>query len=200
MEMFDTLIPAISVRSEINEEKSELNFENEDSIEQREIADQDLMTAEILLENAEKSDDKKVKKACDKKATENAMEAVEKYQKSVIYADENHEKIKNDDLHQKLEETHNHSFQQRETERAGINILEENDIKVLNKGVKKKLGQKSPYNAVRFSRQNTTHKDAQNAVAVAEKAKNNLNKKIEEQKHEKIQIGDLTVDISIFTP
>lgn len=195
MGMIHTLIPTISVQSEIKEEKSELNFQNEDSIEQREIADQDLIAAKILLKKSENIDDEKVKKACDKKATEDAMQAVEKYQKSVIYADENHEKITNDELHEKLEKTHNLSFQQRETKKAGINILEEEDIKVLNKRVEKKPGQKSPYNAIRFTRQNTQHQDAKNAVEVAEKAKNNLNKKMEEGKQ--IQVGGLTVDIGI---
>lgn len=197
MGMFDSLISPTVYQEEVKEEKSDLNFQNEDSVEQREIADQDLMAAKILLDNAEKSDDERVKKACDKKATENAMEAVEKYQKSVIYADENHEKINNDTLHKKLEKTHNHSFQQRETEKAGISILESEDIKALSEGVRKKQGEKSPYNAIRFSRQNTAHQNAKKAVEVAEKAKNNLESMIEEQKKEKIQMGDLVISIEI---
>lgn len=42
------------------------------------------------------------------------MEAVEHAQKSVIYADEEHKVINNDNLHAKLEKTHNNSFLQRE--------------------------------------------------------------------------------------
>lgn len=193
MRIFGESIPVILAQAEINEEKLELNFQNEDSIEQKELADQDLIAAKHLLADSEKSDDIKIKKACDRKATQTAQEAVEKYQKSVIYADENHEKIVDDQMHKNLEKTHNTSFQQRETKKAGINILEKEDINMLNKGIKKKPEEKSPYNAIRFSKQDIPHENAKNAVAVAEKAKKNLEKKIEDQKHEKIYIGDLGI-------
>ena len=176
------------VGAEINEEKSELNFQNEDSTEQKELADQDLIVAEQLVIDSEKSDDTQIKKACDRKAIQTAQEAVEKYQKSVVYADERHEMIANDKLHESLEKTHNTKFQQRETEKAGINILEAKDIDMLNNGITKKPKEKSPYNAIRFSKQqNITH----------ENAKKNLEKKIEDQKHEKIYVGNLEITFDL---
>ena len=194
MEILDRSVPAIFSQTEINEEKSELNFQNEDSTEQKELADQDLIVAEQLVIDSEKSDDTQIKKACDRKAIQTAQEAVEKYQKSVVYADERHEMIANDKLHESLEKTHNTKFQQRETKKAGINILEAKDIDMLNNGITKKPKEKSPYNAIRFSKQkNITHENAKNAVAIAGKAKKNLEKKIENQKHEKIYMENLEI-------
>ena len=193
MKMLAGSIPAIFSQAEVNEEKSELNFQNDDSIEQKELADQDLIVAEQLLTDAEENDDIQIKKACDRKAIQTAQEAVEKYHKAVIHADEKHEKISNDELHERLEKTHNTKFQQRETKKAGINILEEKDIDMLNNGIVKKAEEKSPYNAIRFSKQEVTHENAKNAVAIAKKAKKNIEKKIEDQKSEKIYIGNLEI-------
>lgn len=197
MEIFDGSVPAIFSQAEINEEKSELNFQNEKSIEQKELADLDLIAAEQLVVKSEESDDMQIKKACDRKAIQTAQEAVEKYQKSVVYADEKHEKITSDKLHKSLENTHNTKFQQRETKKAGINILETKDIGMLNNGIMKKQGEKSPYNAIRFSKQNIIHENAKNAVAIAEKAKKNLEKKIEDQKREKIYVGNLEITFDL---
>ena len=62
----------------------------------------------------------------------------------------------------------------------------------------KKSKEKSPYNAIRFSKQqNITHENAKNAVAIAEKAKKNLEKKIEDQKHEKIYVGNLEITFDL---
>lgn len=66
MKMLAGSIPAIFSQAEVNEEKSELNFQNEDSIEQKELADQDLIVAEQLLTDAEENDDIQIKKACDR--------------------------------------------------------------------------------------------------------------------------------------
>jgi hypothetical protein len=190
-------ISQVAIRVDAQEEKTVMNFQNEDSIEQRELANQDLIVAKALLNTAEKNQDEKVKKACDKKATENAMEAVEKYQKAVVYADEDYKKISNKTVHDKLVKTHNHKFQQQEQKKAGINILEDEDIDRLTEAIKKRKGEKSPYNAVRFSRQNIVHEQAKNAVAVAEKAKKNLEEMIEDQKHEKIEMDGLIITFDI---
>lgn len=140
MGYFDNLIiPAIVQEAEENE-KSKLNFENEDSAEQRSLAHQDL-TAAKTLSNASKStdaEDKSTKKALNRKAKQTAMEAVEHAQKSVVYADEKHKVINNDELHAKLEKTHNNSFLQREQKRTGTNIVEKSDIDKLNSAVKKR--------------------------------------------------------------
>lgn len=197
MEIFGEYVPAFFSQAETNEEKSELNFQNEDSIEQKELADQDLIVAEKLVNDSEEIVDIQVKKACDRKAIQTAQEAVEKYQKSVVYADEKHEKITNDKLHGNLEKTHNTKFQQRETKKAGINILEAEDIDLLNNGIVKKAGEKSPYNAIRFSKQTVSHENAKNAVAVAKKAKKNLEKMIEEQKYEEIRVGNVKVRFAL---
>lgn len=173
-----------------NKEASELNFQNEDAIEQKELADQDLIVAKHLLDNSERSDDIRITKACDRKAVQMAQEAVEKYQKSVIYADDEHKKITNENLRKKLEKTHNTKFLQRETRKVGIHILKGKDIDTLNKPVEKKPGEKSPYNAIRFSRQNIRHENAKNAVAIAEKAKKKLERMIEDQKRKKIRVGN----------
>lgn len=109
------------------------------------------------------------------------METVEKAQKSVTYADEFGKMTQDQDLHKKLETTHNNSWVQREQKKAGINILEAIDIKKLNSTIHKKPDQKSPYNSVRFERQNVADKNADIALAVAEKAINNLNELIERQ-------------------
>lgn len=196
MEIFGEYVPAFFSQAETNEEKSELNFQNEDSIEQKELADQELIVAEKLVADSEESVDMQVKKACDRKAIQTAQEAVEKYQKSVVYADEKHEKITDNKLHGNLEKTHNTKFQQRETKKAGINILEAEDIDLLNNGIVKK-GEKSPYNAIRFSKQTVSHENAKNAVAVAKKAKKNLEKMIEDQKYEEIHIGNVKVRFAL---
>ncbi len=182
MEILD--ISAIFAEAEVNEEQLVLNFDNSDSIQQKKLADDNLTTAKYLLTASEKDPtiEKATKKVLDKHAMQAAHEAVEKYQKSVIYADEKHEKIPHN-LHENLEKTHNTKFQQRETQKAGINILDEEDIDMLYKGI---VYTQSPYNAMRFTEQkNIKHENAKNAVAVAEKAKHNLEGKINDQKHKK---------------
>lgn len=62
MEIFGEYVPAFFSQAETNEEKSELNFQNEDSIEQKELADQDLIVAEKLVNDSEESVDIQVKK------------------------------------------------------------------------------------------------------------------------------------------
>lgn len=68
---------------------------------------------------------------------------------------------------------------------------------MLNNGIVKKAGEKSPYNAIRFSKQTVSHENAKNAVAVAKKAKKNLEKMIEDQKYEEIHIGNVKVRFSL---
>ncbi len=192
MGYFNSLIvPAIVEEAEENK-KGKLNFENEDSAEQRSLAHQDLIAAKALSDVSKSMDteNKSTKKALNRKAKQTAMEAVEHAQKSVIYADEEHKVINNDDLHAKLEKTHNNSFLQKEQKKTGINIVEKSDIDKLNSAVKKKRGEKSPYNAVRYTEQEIDDKTVNDAIEVAEKAVNNLDQKVEESKKEKIKIGN----------
>lgn len=190
MEYFNNLIvPAIVQEAEENE-KGKLNFENEDSAEQRSLAYEDLIAAKALSDKSMDEKDKYKKKALNRKAKQTAMEAVEHAQKSVIYADEEHKVINNDNLHAKLEKTHNNSFLQREQKKTGMNIVEKSDIDKLNSAVKKKRGEKSPYNAVRYTEQEFDDKTVNDAIEVAEKAVNNLDKKVEESKKETIKIGN----------
>lgn len=185
------IVPAIVQEAEENK-KGKLNFENEDSAEQRSLARQDLIAAKALSDVSKSmdSENKSTKKALNRKAKQTAMEAVEHAQKSVIYADEEHKVINNDDLHAKLEKTHNNSFLQKEQKKTGINIVEKSDIDKLNSAVKKKRGEKSPYNAVRYTEQEIDDKAVNDAIEVAEKAVNNLDKKVEESKKETIKIGN----------
>lgn len=199
MGYFDKLIiPAIVQEAEVRE-KSDLNFENEDTIEQRNLAHEDLKAAKALsnVSKSIDSNDKRTKKALNRKAKQTAMEATEHAQKSVIFADDKQKKIPNQNLHTKLEKTHNNSFMQREQEKAGINILEKQDVKKLNSAIKKKEGDKSPYNAVRFKEQDIDDKSVDAAIEVAEKAITNLEKMVQDNRKDIIQIGDikLTVDI-----
>lgn len=185
------IVPAIVQEAEENE-KGKLNFENEDSAEQRSLARQDLIAAKALSDVSKSMDaeNKSTKKALNRKAKQTAMEAVEHAQKSVIYADEEHKVINNDDFHAKLEKTHNNSFLQREQKKTGMHIVEKSDIDKLNSAVKKKRGEKSPYNAVRYTEQEIDDKTVNDAIEVAEKAVNNLDKKVEESKKETIKIGN----------
>ncbi len=185
------IVPAIVQEAEENK-KGKLNFENEDSAEQRSLARQDLIAAKALSDVSKSmdSENKSTKKALNRKAKQTAMEAVEHAQKSVIYADEEHKVINNDDLHAKLEKTRNNSFLQKEQKKTGINIVEKSDIDKVNSAVKKKRGEKSPYNAVRYTEQEIDDKAVNDAIEVAEKAVNNLDKKVEESKKETIKIGN----------
>lgn len=187
----DLIVPAIVQEAEENE-KGKLNFENEDSAEQRSLARQDLIAAKALSDVSKLMDaeNKSTKKALNRKAKQTAMEAVEHAQKSVIYADEKHKVINNDDFHAKLEKTHNNSYLQREQKKTGVNIVERSDIDKLNSAVKMKRGEESPYNAVRYTEQEIDDKTVNDAIEVAEKAVNNLDKKVEESKKETIKIGN----------
>lgn len=197
MGYFDRLIfPAVIQETNAQEDR-ELNFENEASVEQRELAHQDLTSAKTLAKASKLSDDKHIKKSLNRKAKQTAMEAVEHAQKSVTYADEDHKKIKNDNLHSKLEKTHNNSFMQKEQEAAGIQILTREDINKLNSAVQKKNGEKSPYNAVRFTNQEISDQAVDDAIDVAEKAVTNLEKKVSNSINTKIQIGNLNISIDI---
>ena len=77
-----------------------------------------------------------------------------------------------------------------EQKKTGINIVEKSDIDKVNSAVKKKRGEKSPYNAVRYTEQEIDDKAVNDAIEVAEKAVNNLDKKVEESKKETIKIGN----------
>lgn len=192
MGYFNSLIVPAIVQDAEESKKGKLNFENEDSAEQRSLAHQDLIAAKALSDVSKSMDteNKSTKKALNRKAKQTAMEAVEHAQKSVIYADEEHKVINNDDLHAKLEKTHNNSFLQKEQKKTGINIVEKSDIDKLNSAVKKKRGEKSPYNAVRYTEQEIDDKTVNDAIEVAEKAVNNLEQKVEESKKETIKIGN----------
>ncbi|BCJ96331.1 hypothetical protein acsn021_39000 [Anaerocolumna cellulosilytica] len=112
-------------------------------------------------------------------------------------ADDKQKNIANAEIHSKLKKTHNNSFMQREQKKAGINILEKEDIDRLNSAVKKKNGEKSPYNAIRFTKQEIDDKSVDDSIEVAEKAINNLDKKVQESKSTEIQIGNIKVCIDI---
>lgn len=189
MGYFDKLITSKAVIHEI----TELNYENEKSVEHRELAHQDLKAAKALAEGAKSNNDKGTKKALNRKAKQVAMETVEHAQKSVIYADENHQRIPNKDIYLKLEKTHNNSFLQKEQECAGINILEKEDIIELNSAIKKRNGEKSPYNAIRFTEQQIPDQAVDVAINVAKKAVSNLDKKVDENKGTRINIGNINV-------
>ncbi|MCB2298892.1 hypothetical protein [Clostridium tagluense] len=199
MGYFDNLIRPAIVQVEEQNEKSELNFENEESIEQRELAHQDLEVAKALSKVSKNTDSnpKHIKKALNRKAKQIAMEATEHAQKSVTLADDKYKKINNLVVHMRLEKSHNNSFMQKEHEKAGINILEKEDVDKLNSAVKKKNGEKSPYNAVRFTNQEIDDKSVDEAIGVSEKAIDNLEKKVKQSKQTKIKIGDSEFIIDI---
>lgn len=199
MGYFDNIMREIILQVEKESEKSELNFENEKSLEQRELAHQDLEAAKFLSMASKNTDSskKRIKKALNRKAKQIAMEATEHAQKAITFADDKSKKICNLEVHAKLEKTHNNSFMQREHEKVGINILEKEDINKLNSAIKKKNGEKSPYNAIRFNEQQIDDESVDKAIEVAQKAVNNLEEKIQESKNDKIQIGDIKFTIDI---
>lgn len=183
--------PAIVQSIEDPSEKSELNFKNKNSMKERELAYQDLEVAKVLANKSKEtnSSEKHIKKALNRKAKQTAMEATEHAQKSITFADDKNTNIQKVEIHIKLKRTHNNSFMQREHEIAGINILDKKDIEKLNSSVKKN-GEKSPYNAIRFNEQKIDDKSVTDAIEVANKAMENLEKKIQENENNKIQIGD----------
>lgn len=182
------------IESGVESEES-INYENEKAKELKELADEDVKAAEVLLECAEKTEDEKSKKSIAKKSIQTSMEAIEKYQKVPIYADEKGSKIKKDKKRQELEKTHNNSFLQLETQRANLNVLDKKDIDELNSCVNKKKGEKSLYNAVRYQRQNVGTKEAKIALSKAKKAKNNTEKRIKDSKTEIITANGVNVRI-----
>lgn len=191
--------PAIVQIIEEQSEKSELNFKNQKSVEQRELAHQDLEVAKVLSKKSKETDssEKRIKKALNRKAKQTAMEATEHAQKAITFADDKNKKISDLKLHTNLEKTHNNQFMQREHKKVGINILEKEDIEKLNSAVKKKNGENSPYNAVRFNEQEIDDKYVDEAIEVAQKAIDNLEKKVQESQSIKFQIDDseFTIDI-----
>ena len=106
------------------------------------------------------------------------------------YKDHYYKVINKDNHHAKLKKTQNNSFLQKKQKKTGINIVEKSDIDKVNSAVKKKRGEKSPYNAVRYTEQEIDDKAVNDAIEVAEKAVNNLDKKVEESKKETIKIGN----------
>ena len=168
------------------QESQKLNFENEESVLQKENADDDLRAAQALYLVAENDKyDEKAKKAFDKKSVQNSFEATEKYQKVVLYADEQHKYIQDDELHNKLEHTHNVEYLQREMEKAQLNILDEEDVEVFSDIITGEKGR--PYNNIRYSKQNIRHENAAKALKIAEKAKNRCEEIIAEQKIERVE-------------
>ena len=200
MEYFDYLKKPTIVQVAEENTEDKLNFENKDSAENRELAHQDLKAAKTLAaaSKATANEDISTKKALNRKAKQSAMEATEHAQKAITYADEKHKKISNPKTHSQLETTHNNTFMQREQKKAGINILDEDDIKKLNSAIKKKNGQKSPYNAVRFNVQDIDDKSVQDSIEVADKAVKNLEREVKRSKETSIQLGNINVSFDIY--
>lgn len=199
MGYFDNLIRPAYVQYETQKEETNLNFENEASAEHRELAHQDLTAAKVLFKasKANATSDRRMKKALNRKAKQTAMESTEHSQKAIIFADDRHQNIKNPELHAKLEKTHNNSFMQREQEKAGINIVDKNDIQKLNSSIQRKNGEKSPYNGVRFYNQELDDDSVQEAIEVAEKAVNNLEEKVNQDKVQTVHIGNTVVNFTL---
>lgn len=176
------------------EDQGELDFANEDSAEHRELAHQDLTAAKSLADAAKKAqkEDKRTKKALNRKAKQSAMEATEHAQKAVVLADNKHKKISNPEIYSRLHKTHNNSFLQRELAQVGEEIVNQEDIKKLNSSIKRKRGEKSPYNSVRFTDQDITDTSVDTAIEVAEKAIDNLEKKVKTSKRLKIKLNGTT--------
>lgn len=166
-----------AMNSQYNNQDSDisLNFENEICIEYENLGDEDLTSAIVLRDAASNKDyDNKSKKSINRKAVQNYLEAIEHYQKCVVFADENKELITDNDSRSQLEKTHNNGFLQRKTKEKGINILEFKDIQDLKNTVYKKPEENSEYNAIRYSEQNINIEQVNMVIAIAGKAKENL--------------------------
>lgn len=161
------------------EEKSLLNFDNDKSKKHKELADADLRAANRLLKDATEEESYYKKHAYDTKAVQLSLQAVEKYHKCIVYADEKSNKIPIN-LRKQLMFTHDIEFLQKETENADINILDKKDISALTQAIDCD-SIKNPYNAMRYDRQNLKHTDAETAVLIAKKAKKNLKRMIKQQ-------------------
>ncbi len=171
-----------SIVQESKTSNIQLDFDNERSKEMRQLATENLECAKRLFEIAENSDPQ-YKKAIYRKTTQSAMESVEASQKSIVYADLNAKNIKDPsgELHEKLTKTHNLNFLQKETQKAGINILDSSDIKSLSNGITLIDGDKSRYNAIRYKSQDIKRQEASDSIKTAEKSIANYDRKVLEQ-------------------
>ena len=70
------------------EEKSLLNFDNDKSKKHKELADADLRAANRLLKDVTEEESYYKNHAYDTKAVQLSLQAVEKYHKCIVYADE----------------------------------------------------------------------------------------------------------------
>lgn len=111
------ITPIIYIQKE-QREKADLNFDNEASREQRELAAEDLKSAKELfaLSKAAKFQrDKSTVKGFKRKAVQSVMESTEHSFKAVNCADEDKKVISHNDLEQRkrLDKSHNLIFLQR---------------------------------------------------------------------------------------
>lgn len=186
------IVPAIYY---IQEEQSEtkLNFNNEKSVEEQELAEQDLKSAKALAELSRdfnyQSDEKAIK-GFRRKAVQCAMESTEHSFQAINSADEKKEVISSNDSQkrQKLESTHNLSFLQREQAEAGISIISEQDAQLMTNIVNKRENDRSSYNAVRFKNQSLTDESVDKAIEIADKAYNSVKEMAEEQQGKIIKL------------
>lgn len=181
------------INHEIQSE-SRLNFDNEESVKEQILAEEDLNTAKVLREDVKKYEE--YKKAITRNAVKNAMESTEHSLKAVSYADEKKDIILPGDAEtrEKYDTTHNLKFLQREQKKAGIEIISKNDVKKITRAVKNR-GTHSPYNDVRYIPQNATEEAVQDAIEVAEKAFNNMKELKEKQSMETMEFDEVSVTI-----
>ena len=193
--MNNFLQKCIIINDDIEYKKvNNLNFKNEDSVTQRKLAYEDLISAKTIAEASKNNDENK--KALNRKAKQIAMEAVEHANKSVIYADDKNENFSSN-LHSKLEKTHNNKYLQREMAKQGINIIDSNDVDILNESIKNIIGKNSPYNSIRYNCQDISDISVSRSISVAEKSIRNLNRMIEENNKTIIEIDGLKVMVEI---
>lgn len=180
---------------EIQDEKN-LNFENEDSKVHREMAKEDLQVAKELQKASQRyayPQDRKVKRAINRKAVQISQEAVEHAQKSILAAGEDF-LFENKNTRKKLENTHNNSFLQRELEKKGLSIIDSSDVSMVCNLVNKQ-DQKSPYNAVRYIPQNISDESVEAVIGVVQKAVDNLDEMVRKSNRIEIRIGECIISV-----
>lgn len=181
----------IKEQSEIQSE-SRLNFENEESINHQNLAEEDLNTAKVLFEDMKKYE--KYKKGIARNAVKTTFESTEHSLKAVSCADERKDIILSGDTEtrEKYDTTHNLNFLQREQKKAKIEIISKDDVKKITRAVKSRRTH-SPYNDVRYIQQSTSEEAVQDAIEVAEKAFGNMKELKEKQSTETIEFDGVSV-------
>lgn len=148
-----------------------LDFHNKKSQEHYALTCENADSLKVLLNESDLENNSDKRKGYNRIIKQLSFEAVEHLQKSVLYADTNHEAI-NMKTFRNLKHSHDIVALQSEQQKSGINVFSKDDIDVITDSVKKSSPKENLYNSIRYKVQNIDIESVRKTVDIVDNAIN----------------------------